>query len=307
MRHHAWTVFAVVAVAACGSDNKQTGSETHWLSCQTSRDCNDGFVCSANRCLPQDEVGNNNAENNNVGTSNNVGANNTVNWNNGLSNNTTGSNNTNISVNNTTGSNNTTGTTGLCPVAGGPPVPVPIDAVTQVTFALTNNYATDIWVPDQGWFCDAWGIDGVSRNMGFQCGCECPNPGSPGVESFRRIAVGETLDIIWDGRELATYSECLDCSEWGSTEALSEVGGVLQPSLDGTYTFRISLVLDTPPAGCEDPTGTGLATCDIVPDGELPPEIAETCDVPMASLETAVEFTLDATAGPQVVAISLPN
>lgn len=284
------------AALGCG-DRGRTGSETHWLSCDTTNDCNEGFVCSGGRCLPEDELPENNSDvQTNNATSNDAGSNNATS-NNATSNNATSNNAT--SNNSTNASNNQTN---VCPLTG-EPVPVEVDAVHDVTFELTNNYATDIWIPEQGWFCTPWGIDAVELAIGFKCGCECPAPGSPGVMMLRQVPVGETVTVTWDGRELVTYTECIACAD----TPLYETAGVLQPLAAGTYTFRMPVALDQLPMGCID-NGDQTATCDpsLDPTGELPRDVALTCEVMSGStVDVTQQFDLPA-SGPLTVPVSMP-
>lgn len=183
--------------------------------------------------------------------------------------------------------------------------PKEIDSRQTVTFAVKNTSSADRWVVLRGLFCTALSIDGLSLQTGFSCGCECPNPGSPRVETYRRVAPGATYEVTWDARALVTYEETLDCSTWGpSAMPVKITRGVLQPVRAGTYTASIALE-ETVPSSC---TVTGdEANCPFTyggyggSSGAPPGAIASLCE----STKTATSTFVLPESGDVVVPVTL--
>lgn len=182
--------------------------------------------------------------------------------------------------------------------------PVAESSSQDVTFTLSNPGTEPVWVPTAGFYCDTWEITGVTRNLGWDCGCECPNPGTPHVMELEQVAPGETLEITWDARQLARYTEPLDCSDWGGGTSCVP-SGVRQPAEAGDYTFVVG-ALSSLPSDCTD-NGDGTAGCISQGGGfdELPGSVQRLCDVATtveanfslpASGALAVDVDLTATA-----------
>lgn len=170
--------------------------------------------------------------------------------------------------------------------------PKEIDSRQKVTFAIKNTTSSDRWVVLRGMFCTSFSIDGLNLQTGFSCGCECPNPGAPRVETYRRIAPGETYELVWDARALATYEESIDCSMWGpGAMPVKVLRGVLQPAKEGAYTARFAFEEAIPSrctiagdeANCAPEYGGYL--------GSLPGAIASRCESTKIASAT---FTLPA-------------
>jgi len=180
--------------------------------------------------------------------------------------------------------------------------PAEAASTQEVKFAITNGASSDRWIVLRGAFCTAYSIDRLAIEMGFQCGCECPNPGSPRVETYRRIAPGTTYELTWDARALVTCEEPLDCSEWGpSTTPQKTTRGFLQPVKAGTYTATIAFE-ESLPSRC---TVSGDdANCSWTYGGytgSLPGAIASRCE---ATKTVNATVTL-ATSGDVVVPVTL--
>jgi len=172
--------------------------------------------------------------------------------------------------------------------AGAKETPTSTASKQTVTFAITNGSGEDRWLVSRGVYCTASAIGGLSIAMGFTCECECPNPGSPRVESYRRLKAGETFTITWDARALVTYPEAIDCEArgWKGAPPQTVTRGVLQPVAAGTYTFTAGYE-STLPARCT-PSGDE-ATCPWMYGGyvgSLPPTIATRCESSKAATAT---------------------
>jgi len=278
-------IMAIALFSGCADQEPKTGSETHWLSCKTAIDCDEGFVCTAGRCLPEDEAGNGRTMANNDGESENGTTNNGA-TNNGFANNgfTTG------------GTNNGAGSE--CPDPVETPEAVPSSATA--TFTLQNQSGADLWIPTVGWFCDPWGIDGLWRNTGFYCGCECPNPGGDSVERYRLLPAGTSETITWDGRDLALYEVCLECPpEWGGGP-YTETHGVRQPVPAATYQARFPFARSLP-EGCVVQSD-GEAACGPEPGDfdDTPGEVALVCP---SEEEVTASFALPPSGNVDVMVI----
>jgi len=180
--------------------------------------------------------------------------------------------------------------------------PKELASARTVTFAITNKSSADRWLVLRGAFCTPFSVEGLDLELGWQCGCECPNPGSPRVESYRRVPAGATYELVWDARRLLTCEESLDCSSWGPTAMpVKMTRGMHQPAPSGTYSAAISFEESVPTkcsvsgddASCPWSYGGGTSA--------LPRAIASRCE----STKTAtVSFTLPA-SGNVVVPVTI--
>lgn len=166
----------------------------------------------------------------------------------------------------------------------------------DVTFVVENTTAEDRYVVTSGMFCTV--IDpGVDTELGFQCGCECPAPPDPSFTGLKLLAPGETHEIVWDGRELVTFTETLDC---GGGFTVEELGGNLENVSFGTYAARVPFTRSVP--GNCSPSGTaGEYFCNPAGGGGAPPAIADIC--PAEGIATTT-YTIQS-SGDQTVMVSI--
>lgn len=130
----------------------------------------------------------------------------------------------------------------------------------QVTFIVTNSDEVPLYIAVWGWFCDVWGIKTAAGTrlpltLGFECGCECANPGSPGVERYLRLEPGQSYTFSWSGLRLATYTSYYDCNPdgWGDY-CVETTAGVPVRVAAGDYVLDLGYV-DQLPDGCwEEPS-----------------------------------------------------
>lgn len=200
--------------------------------------------------------------------------------------------------------------------AGAPPVEIASTATAHVK--VVNHGSADRWFATRGYWCngaeiarmDSAGVPHpVARSLGFQCLCECPNPGGPKVAEWRKVAPGGSFTFDWDGRGLVTYTTPYDCSQhgWPGAGATSEVHGVLQPVAPGSY-YATVLFRDAPPSGCTQQGAEPLWQCPMgygsgFP-GSMPPAIAQTCPADGAGTASSA-FTLPASGAVDVTISSL--
>ena len=146
---------------------------------------------------------------------------------------------------------------------GGMPTDIP--SIQTVTFDLHNGSVADRYVVISGYYCDDYAISNVGmaipRNIGFQCLCECPNPGSPYATRFHHVSPGASYQVTWDARVLLTYYDPYDCAAhgWPGLPPTMELFGVHQPVPASTYTVTFGIERGLPP-NCT-PTGTDDWDC----------------------------------------------
>jgi hypothetical protein len=187
------------------------------------------------------------------------------------------------------------GNAGGTRIDAGPP-PTEIPSTQTVTFTVTNSSGADRYVVTAGNNCTTVEVDRlmdggqslVPLAGGFQCPCECPMPGSARPTAFRRVGPGETFDVTWDARGLATWRESVTCNDLPPfpPRHSSYIAGVLRPVEPGR--FRIVLGIEhTLPTGCR---GSGSDyRCDMSYDTNDTSEIAPRCAT--SAIATA-EFSL---------------
>jgi len=185
--------------------------------------------------------------------------------------------------------------------AGPPPTEVP--SFQTVTFRITNVGYSDRFVAMRGWYCTPHGIDSVTDigvravalQLGFECRCECPNPGKPYANGLHRLRLGETYEIVWDARQLITYTMSWDCAQHGWPQAgVQQIPeGVLQPVGPGRYQAVFG-VEDNLPDTC--PGDGPDYSCDRQGDYGFPPSfsggVAPVCS---STHNVTAGFTLPAT------------
>jgi hypothetical protein len=183
------------------------------------------------------------------------------------------------------------------------------DPVRTLTLVVTNEAGGDRYLITDGTFCDPYGISAlgveVPLRLGFQCICECPNPGPARPHTLRKLAVGESYRFTWDARELVTCSESVDCASrgWPSSGTATQIVAGTAAVGAGTFDATVGAV-SAVPSGCSSGDGTTF-TCPMGSGGpfpgETPPVIQAMCT---ADSTASAPFALPA-SGDVVVAISL--
>lgn len=180
-----------------------------------------------------------------------------------------------------------------------------------VSILVTNQASSDRYLVTGGWYCDSFEIrtssGALARNVGFQCICECPNPGSAAPNALRKLAPGESFTLTWDASMLATCSKAVDCSAegWPNLPPATEVIGGSQPAPAGDYT-AVAAALTALPSGCNSSDGTTYScTSNPGPGGpggpSAPPNPQVLCP---SSVTGSAPFTLPA-AGNLSVAVAI--
>lgn len=136
--------------------------------------------------------------------------------------------------------------TGGCPADDLPLVSEP--SVRSAVFEVTNDTEVDQFLVIEGFFCDPFSVGGFTQRIGFQCICECPNPGSPYASRYVRLGPGQTHTFNWDGRQLRTYVWYQDCAlyGWQGAGCASVLEGARFPVDAGEYLLEL-LVTDALP------------------------------------------------------------
>ena len=162
-----------------------------------------------------------------------------------------------------------------------------LPSTQSVTILINNDSGEDRWVVTAGQFCTPFGIQKVGAgslllSMGFQCICECANPGPEHVSGYRHLRPGEAFRVTWDARDLTTFAESVDCATrgWASAGVQSVTSGVLRPVKAGAYSVTIG-VEKTLPRDCTEPASSGDVSCYRLAGGATygppPPPLAGRC------------------------------
>jgi len=192
-----------------------------------------------------------------------------------------------------------------CPPGDTPPEALPSEQT--VTFVIENDTTETYYAVVFGWFCDGFGVTtaaGVALplSVGFECICECPNPGAPRGDTFVAIEPGAGWAFTWDARSLRTYTEVIDCNDYGWDSSCQEITqGVRQPVEAGTYRVRVPFELELD-EGCWQQSDGTFSCSDGYPfEGgdynDLPTNPQQVC--PGAGL-AEVEFELPASGDTEV-------
>ncbi len=158
--------------------------------------------------------------------------------------------------------------------SSGPP-PVEEPSRQRLTLTVQNVGSLDVFLVTGGWYCTALAFQQQPPNtitwmhvptaLGFQCGCECPNPGPPQATQYLRLAPGTSHIVQWDARRLVTYVEQRDCSMGPSMHTARVVHGVLQPVTPGRFRVQME-VSQAVPQHCTTVDNTTW-TCPVMPGG----------------------------------------
>jgi len=143
----------------------------------------------------------------------------------------------------------------------------------KVTFRVTNGASTvrylgvaaaALW---GGNACSPYAISRGTANLvlviPYQCGCECPAPPEPGLTELWTLSPGQTKDLVWDARALATYSTSMTCSAgYGGgpqPPSATVLHGVWQPVDPGNYQVTL-IVKSSVPTTCQ--VNNDMVSCD---------------------------------------------
>jgi hypothetical protein len=126
----------------------------------------------------------------------------------------------------------------------------------SVAVVVTNDATADRYLVTEGNWCDPYAFSfsqeaPLALNIGFQCLCECPNPGPARPGALHRLAPGESFTLTWDARSLVTCSQSVDCATlgWPGLGSAPEVKGTKSPVAEGSYWVSVA-ALTAVPAGC---------------------------------------------------------
>jgi hypothetical protein len=198
-------------------------------------------------------------------------------------------------------------------VADTAPACAPANAPSSqnVEIVVTNSGTADRYLVTAGTWCDPYSISSSQKaalflNLGFQCVCECPNPGAPGPSTLHRLAPGESFSLTWDARALTTCTESIDCATmgWPGLGTAHELIGGKTPALPGLYWVSVGALTALPHGCAGDGTTFGCqANVGGNPSGTTPSAIQTSCP---AEVSASASFTLP-TSGDVSVAIALTN
>jgi hypothetical protein len=196
--------------------------------------------------------------------------------------------------------------------ACGPGASVPSRQTVEVV--VTNQAAADRYLVTAGTFCDPFSVSFSQQNalpltLGFQCVCECPNPGPARPATLHRLAPGESFTLRWNATALTTCTETVDCAAmgWKGLGTASQLVGASAPVGPGPYGVSVG-ALAAVPQGC---FGDGTTfNCPMSwgggnpggPNG-IPPAIQTVCP---ADAFASVSFELPA-SGDVSVPVALTN
>lgn len=175
-------------------------------------------------------------------------------------------------------------------------------SLQTVSLVVKNETVVDQYLITEGTLCDELAVTPVGQSkalplrLGFQCLCECPNPGSPRPARLHRLGAGDKATLTWDARALTACSNSIDCASRGWP------GGGKAQELVASYAPVTSMALEAKvaavtalPAGCTSADGTEFSCLSgFGPWGgpsSLPGPIQELC--PGTKTATA-RFTLGA-------------
>jgi hypothetical protein len=169
-------------------------------------------------------------------------------------------------------------------------------ATKSVTFLVTNERTSAVWIPTHGHFCSLFTIERDGKSVpqvpAFQCLCECANPGPPRADEYRKVEAGGTLDLEWMPNELVQCKQAHDCAKdgWPAEGMIDEWISARQALADGPITATIAFEPSLP-YGClatED-----VATCQTAAGWTPTREpVAPTC---ASTSAVSVELTLPTT------------
>jgi hypothetical protein len=188
----------------------------------------------------------------------------------------------------------------------------PKDVPSQQTVHLvvTNASGADRYLVTAGNFCDPYAVSfshqaAMPLSLGFQCLCECPNPGPARAAALHRLAPGESFSLSWDARSLSTCNQPWDCGAngWPGGGIQNQIVGASRPVGPGDYSVSVGALTSVPQA-CSSADGTTY-DCPMgfggPPPGPFPGPIATMCP---ADVSAVGGFVLPA-AGNVDVAIAI--
>src|SRR5262249_1800825 len=157
-------------------------------------------------------------------------------------------------------------------------------------------------------FCSTMEIvrAGVSlpQTPGFQCLCECPNPGGARVQQFHRLEPGESMEGPWVAHELELCKQSDDCGAngWPGMGQQDKWVSASRAAAPGPLTARIAFET-TLPADCVP--SNDQAECEV--RGGWSAAMANSVVAPFCSASQAaeVEFVLPS-SGDLTVEVAVP-
>jgi hypothetical protein len=175
----------------------------------------------------------------------------------------------------------------------------------KVTFVFSGQSNAKAWVVTQGSFCSHLAVTHLSSGKGllleppFTIECEGPAPPEPHIAHAKPLA--DKPSITWVAHSIHTYTDCVDCSEYGWTHmGVIEVTRYVSLGIDpGRYEVTFG-VLDQIPDHCSEDSQTGELSCWM--DGPAYSETGGLCQMPRL---VTVEFDLPA-SGEIMVQVPVP-
>lgn len=174
-------------------------------------------------------------------------------------------------------------------------IPVDLPSRQKVIFRVTNGASAMRYLGASsegvmGSYCSPYAISQGTTNLTlaipYQCGCECPAPPSPGLTELWAISPGQSKDLVWDARALATYSTSMTCSAaYHGAPPASILHGVWQPVAVGNYQVTL-IVKSAVPTACK--ANNEEVACDYWSEDEYGRWLVGICD-----RTTTVKATFD--------------
>ena len=168
-------------------------------------------------------------------------------------------------------------------------IPQEIPSRQSVTFRVTNStsFVRYLAARSDGFFggpyCSSYAISQGTTNLTlaipFQCGCECPQPHQPGITELWSISPGQTKDLVWDARALATYSTMMTCGSLSppgpAFPPARVLHGVWQPVAAGNYQATL-ITKSTVPTSCQETNA--IVSCDYWTEDQYGASLGGICD-----------------------------
>ncbi|MCH9688800.1 MAG: hypothetical protein K0V04_45630 [Deltaproteobacteria bacterium] len=127
-----------------------------------------------------------------------------------------------------------------------------IPAVVEVSVEVVNDTEETFYFVDRALGCMPFGISsgGQARHLGvgFHCGCECPPPSPPEIQTLG-LEPGQSLTLTWDGRALVPFTRVVSCQgePYFVDRCAFDDDGSAQPIEPGPTTMTVPLFSAEPP------------------------------------------------------------